>query len=243
MRTAILTDIHGNLPALQQVLARCAELSVERYVCLGDTVGYGAEPNECCEIVRQRASFTLLGNHDAAVSGRMKYDDYYDAARDALDWTRERLTPANQGWLLSLPYTAREGAVAYCHGSPLEPEQFEYIFQTEHAEELLPILGDLAEITLIGHSHLPRAFAINAAGVTDVYADELPIQPGRKHLASVGSVGQPRDGDPRACFAVLDDEARTLSFQRVSYDIEKTASRILASGLSPHFARRLFAGI
>ncbi len=243
LRTAILTDIHANLPALEAVLDRCAELGVDRYVCLGDTVGYGAQPNECCEIVRECASFSLLGNHDAAVAGRMRYDDYYDAAREALDWTRDHISRSNRGWLSSLPYTTREGPFGYCHGSPLEPEQFEYLFHQEHVEELVPILDDLAELTVVGHSHLPRAFAAGLGGARDVYSDEVPLTPGYKYIMSVGSVGQPRDGDPRACFAIVDDEARTFTFARVTYDIRKAANLIESAGLSTHFARRLFAGV
>lgn len=243
MRTAILTDIHANLSALTEVLRLCGELGVDRYVCLGDTVGYGAEPNECCDLIRDRASFALLGNHDAAVAGRMNYDYYYEAAREALDWTRARLSPDNLAWLTSLPYTVREGPIEYCHGSPLEPEQYEYIFLLEQAEELVPVLADLAEATFIGHSHLPRAYALSVDGADSVLADTVELKPGAKYIVSIGSVGQPRDGDPRACFGVFDDEARTLTYQRVHYDIDRTAARIVEAGLSTHFARRLYAGV
>lgn len=244
MRTAILTDIHGNLNALERVLERCRELGVERYTCLGDTVGYGAEPNECCDIVRETVSFSLLGNHDAAVAGRMDYDYYYQAARDALDWTRKCIDEPNLAWLRSLPYTVREGWVEYCHGSPLEPEQYEYIFLLEQAQELVQVMNDLAEVTFIGHSHLSRAYALTKeSGARSVLADVVRLEPGAKYIVSVGSVGQPRDGDPRSCFGVLDDEERTLTYHRVEYDIDRSASLILDAGLSPHFARRLFAGV
>jgi diadenosine tetraphosphatase ApaH/serine/threonine PP2A family protein phosphatase len=243
LRTAVLTDIHANLPALSAVLAECDRLLVDRFVCLGDTVGYGAEPNECCALVRERVSFSLLGNHDAAASGRMRYEDYYDAAREALDWTRQRLTKANLGWLASLPYSAREGAVGYCHGSPIEPEQYEYVFLLEHARELLPVVEDLPHVTLIGHSHLPRAYALGRQRARSVLADEIDLRGPEKFLISIGSVGQPRDGDPRACFAVYDDATQLLRFHRVSYDMKTSASRIRAAGLSDHFAQRLFTGV
>lgn len=242
MRTAILTDVHANLPALKAVLDRCRALAVDRYVCLGDSVGYAANPNECCELLRERVAFSLLGNHDAAVSGRMDYEYYYPAARYALDWTRQRLDAANLAWLESLPYNVREGDVEYCHGSPLEPEQYDYIFLTEQAAELLPIWGSLAELTLIGHSHLPRAYELTPNSVRGVLAEEVRIHPGRKYLVSIGSVGQPRDGDPRACFGVHDDEAKTVTFHRVEYDIDDAARRVLHAGLSSHFANRLYQG-
>lgn len=243
MRTAIVTDIHANLAALNAVIAQAEGLGVERWVCLGDTVGYAAQPNECCDLVREMTSFSLLGNHDAAVAGRMNYDYYYEAAREALDWTRGVLTEANLAWLKSLPYTVREGAVEYCHGSPLDPEQYEYIFLVEQAEELVPVLADLADVTFIGHSHLPRAYALTRGGATSVLADTVEFKAGFKYIVSIGSVGQPRDGDPRACFGVFDDEARTLTYHRAEYPIERTARLIVAAGLSEHFARRLFAGV
>lgn len=244
MRTAILTDIHGNLNALQRVFERCELLGVDRYVCLGDTVGYGAEPNECCDLVRERASFSLLGNHDAAVAGRMGYDYYYAAAREALDWTRQGISAANLAWLRSLPYNVREDWVEYCHGSPLLPEDYEYIFLVEQAQELVRIFDDLADVTFIGHSHLLRAYRLTKEdGAESIMNDVVHVAPGAKYIISIGSVGQPRDGDSRACFGVFDDESRTLEFHRVEYDIERSASLILQAGLSPHFARRLFAGV
>ncbi len=243
MRTAIITDIHANLPALEAVVARASAVGVERWVCLGDTVGYAAQPNECCELVREKVSFSLLGNHDAAVAGRMSYDYYYEAARVALEWTAKRVSADNLAWLRSLPYTVREGDIEYSHGSPLQPEQYEYIYMAEQAEELLPVLADLADVTFIGHAHLPRAFSLTATGVEDVWAETVEIRPGAKYIVSVGSVGQPRDHDPRACFAVWDDVARRVEYHRVDYPVATTAERIFEAGLSEHFGRRLFAGI
>jgi diadenosine tetraphosphatase ApaH/serine/threonine PP2A family protein phosphatase len=243
VRTAILTDIHGNLAALNAAFRACESLRVDRYVCLGDTVGYGAQPNECCELVRLHASFCLLGNHDAAVCGRMRYDDYYDAAREALDWTRRSIERSNLAWLSSLPYSVREGSVGYCHGSPLEPEQYEYIFLLDHARDLLPIVADLPRVTFIGHSHLPRAYALGTQRVRNVMAPEIQLDSTEKYIISVGSIGQPRDGDSRSCFAVFDDETLRVEFQRVEYEIDTTAELIRSAGLSDHFARRLYAGV
>ena len=242
MRTAILTDIHANLSALEAVIAHAETLGVERWVCLGDTVGYAAQPNECCELVRERVSFSLLGNHDAAVAGRMSYDYYYPAARDALEWTSKQISPDNLAWLKSLPYTVREGAIEYSHGSPLQPDQYEYIFALDQAAELLPVMADLADVTFIGHSHLPRAFALSDDGADDVWEEVVTIHPGAKYIISIGSVGQPRDHDPRACFGIWDDAARTVEFHRVEYDVEATIEKILEAGLAPHFARRLVVG-
>src|SRR5690348_3675554 len=133
MRIGIFSDTHANFEALTSVLAALKQERVDRMVCLGATVGYGAHPNECCDLMRQHAAFTILGHHDAAVAARMDYSYYYDAARQALDLHASILTPENMKWLQSLPYEVREGHVSFCHGSPVNIEEFEYIFAPEQA--------------------------------------------------------------------------------------------------------------
>jgi diadenosine tetraphosphatase ApaH/serine/threonine PP2A family protein phosphatase len=242
MRTCILTDIHANLEALTAVLQASEKQRVDRYVCLGDTVGYGADPEACCTLVRERCQFTVLGNHDAAVSGRMDYSYYYAAAREVLDWTAERLSRANMEWLKGLDYTHPEGQVMYGHGSPRDPSAFEYVFALEQAEDLVARAARLPHLTFIGHSHLQRAFFLGAE-VRDIWQERVHIADEHTYLCSIGSCGQPRDYDPRACFGVWDDATKTVEFHRVPYDAEKTANKILAAGLSPHFARRLLHGV
>jgi diadenosine tetraphosphatase ApaH/serine/threonine PP2A family protein phosphatase len=244
MRIAILSDIHANLEALVEVEATLARLGVDRVVCLGDVVGYGASPNACCERVRDLASITLLGNHDAAVSGRMDYAYYYDAARQALDWTAAQLDPDHLVWLRSLPYTQRVDDVCFSHGSPIMPAEYEYVFAVEQARELAPYFDRLSQVTFIGHSHLCKAFAIRAdAEVEDVFAPRIEVDTARKYVVSVGSVGQPRDYDNRACFAVYDTEARVIDYHRVPYDIESAAQKIFDADLALNFGKRLFLGV
>src|SRR5207253_3263031 len=139
-RIGIFSDIHANIEALTAVLEAFRAERIDKYVCIGDAVGYGASPNECCDLVRSTAAFTLLGNHDAAVAGRMDYSYYYDAARHALDWSASVLSDENLAWLRSLPYTYRIGEVGFCHGSPIEPKAYEYIFALEQARELTPFV-------------------------------------------------------------------------------------------------------
>jgi diadenosine tetraphosphatase ApaH/serine/threonine PP2A family protein phosphatase len=243
LRTAVLTDIHANLPALEAVIAHAEAEGVDRWVCLGDTVGYGAQPNECCERVRDRVSFCLLGNHDAAVAGRMSYEWYHPPARAALEWTRGELDDDNLAWLSSLPYTVREGEVAFCHGSPVDPEAYDYIFHASHARELLPMWEGLASVTFLGHAHLPRAFALTREVVETLTESPFPLQVGRKYVFAVGSVGQPRDGDVRSAYALFDDVARTVTYHRVPYAFETAAQRILrVPQLPPQFAQRLYEG-
>ncbi len=244
MRMGIFSDVHSNLEALTEVLRALDKVKVDRVLCLGDVVGYGASVNECCADVRRAAEVTLLGNHDAAVAGRMDYSFYYDAARQALDWTGSRIDPDHLAWLKSLPHTHRIGDVGFSHGSPVSPENYDYIFATEQARELVPHFEELAEVTFIGHSHLCKAFAIHSAGdVHDVGAKRFGLRRGHKYIVSVGSVGQPRDYDNRACFVVYDDALRVVEYHRVSYDIEAAAQKIFDADLALNFGRRLFLGV
>ncbi len=244
MRIAIISDIHSNLEALTQSLAALERSRPDRVVCLGDVVGYGASVNECCELVRKVSEVTVLGNHDAAVSGRMDYSFYYDAARHALDWTASRIAPVHMEWLRGLPYAHRIDQVQFSHGNPVLPEAYEYVFAIEQARELLPHLDALAEVNFIGHSHLCKAFALNAAGdVTEVVATRFGLRRGYKYVISVGSVGQPRDCDNRASYVVYDTDARTVEYHRVPYDIETAAQKIFDADLALNFGKRLFLGV
>jgi diadenosine tetraphosphatase ApaH/serine/threonine PP2A family protein phosphatase len=243
MRIAVISDIHSNIEALTEVLRVADSHKVDRIVSLGDIVGYGASPNPCCELVRSVAEVTLLGNHDAAVAGRMDYSFYYDAARRALDWSIKVIAEDNLRWLRSLPYTYRIGNVGFCHGSPVEPRAYEYIFALEQARELAAFAADLPEVTFIGHSHLCKAFAIGSSEVNDVIAQKFGVRHGYKYIISVGSVGQPRDYDNRACFVVCDTTARTVEYLRVEYDIAASAQKIFDAALAPNFGKRLFLGV
>lgn len=244
MRLAILSDVHANIEALRQVEAAIRQAAPDKVVCLGDVVGYGASPNECCDVIRSLAQVVLLGNHDAAVAGRMDYSYYYDAARRALDWTAAHVAPDNQVWLRSLPYTHKIENIGFSHGSPVLPAEYEYVFALEQARELLPHLERLPEVTFIGHSHLCKAFALSSEGtVEDVSAAELRLDPARRYIVSVGSVGQPRDYDNRACFVTYDSESRQVAYHRVGYDIERAAQRIFEAKLAVNFGRRLFLGV
>ena len=244
MRIGILSDVHSNLEALAEALAALKGEQPDTIVCLGDIVGYGASVNECCELVRKNVAVTLLGNHDAAVSGRMDYSFYYDAARHALDWTAARIAPEHAEWLRALPYAHRIGDASFSHGNPVDPQAYEYVFALEQARELIPHVADLAEVSFVGHSHLCKAFALHPAGdVTEVVANGFGLRRGYKYVVSVGSVGQPRDCDNRACYVLYDTEARTVEYRRVAYDIEAAAQKIFDADLALNFGKRLFLGV
>lgn len=244
MRIAIFSDVHGNIEALDSVLSKFREIgNIDKYVCLGDIVGYGADPDTCCSRIRDVAEVTLLGNHDAAVAGRMDYSYYYDAAREALDWCVERLTPDNMAWLKSLPYKHRLGHVELSHGSPIQPEDYDYIFATEQARALLPFRDELADVTFIGHSHLTKVFALTDDDALDVVAPKFRLKSGMKYIVTVGSVGQPRDYDPRACAGLYDTEKREFQYVRAEYDIDAQRQKILDAGLAQNFGTRLLLGV
>lgn len=244
MRLGLISDIHSNLEALVATSEELSRLKVDRILCLGDVVGYGASPNECCAATRELAEITLLGNHDAAVSGRMDYSHYYEGARHALDWTAARLATEHRAWLAGLPYTEWAAAgLGLAHGSPVAPEAYGYVYALEQALELAPHAAALPDVTFVGHSHLPRVFAFTGGQAFDVSAPRVSLKKGVKYLVSVGSVGQPRDGDPRACFVVYDTGARKVTFHRVTYEVERASQKILDAGLAPNFGRRLHEGL
>lgn len=248
MLIGIFSDVHSNLEALTTVLQAYKKRtpSIDRYICLGDVVGYCANPNECCEIVREVAEFTILGNHDAAVSGRMDYAYYYDAARNALDWHSKQLDEHHHAWLKTLTYRRDDEHldVSFCHGSPVNLEDFEYVFNTQQANQLIGRWDELKRITFIGHSHLTKAFELDKEqGAREMHGPELEFAPDKKYIVTVGSVGQPRDNDNRACFGVFDTEAQTFQYNRVAYDIREAARKIFEADLSSDFAKRLFFGI
>ena len=200
-------------------------------------------PTSAARSSASRTAHTILGNHDAAVAGRMDYSYYYHAARHALDMHARLLTPENMQWLKNLPYEVRKGDVHFCHGSPLNIEEFDYIFARDQAAQCLEIWDDLAPLTLIGHSHLCKSFALSPDGVHEVVADKFELRPGWKYIVSVGSVGQPRDYDPRASYVLYDTDKRLFEFRRVEYDVKTSAEKIFGSDLEPNFGHRLFIGV
>lgn len=246
MKIGIFSDVHSNIQALETVVEGYENLDydIDMYVCLGDVVGYGADPNACCDIVRELAEFTVLGNHDAAVSGRMDYAYYYEAARNALDWHAKQLREEHHEWLKVLPYKKDWEDVTFCHGSPIKMKDFEYVFNLHQAQALLKHWDELNHVTFIGHSHLTKSFSLHPEeGAQEIRPPVLKFEEGKKYIVTAGSVGQPRDNDNRACYGVYDSDEKTFEFFRVEYDIRSAAKKIFESDLSSDFAKRLFFGI
>lgn len=242
MRIAAITDIHANLPALERVLEAIEAAAVDGIWCLGDVVGYGAEPDRCAELVRERCSVCLVGNHDLAVLGALDIASFSEAAADAVTWTRENVAESTLELLRELEPSGRRDGVALFHASPRDPV-WEYVLSAEQADACLDVQPD--PVGLVGHSHVALFFGRSPGGeVRGAQAgdDTLLTLGEERWLINPGSVGQPRDGDPRAAWLELDTDARTARFHRVGYDVERAAGAIASAGLPARLADRLHLG-
>ena len=237
MLHAILSDIHGNLEALEVVLADLDRVKPASVVCLGDFVGYGASPNECIERTRPRLEEAVIGNHDLAAIGRLALRSFHEDAATAARWTDTRLTPENRAWLESLPFERPWRGARLVHAAPSAPAEWRYVLTPRDA---LAEFGTFDErLCFIGHSHFPCTFDRGPHDLRFRREDEVTIQPGHRYLVTVGSVGQPRDGDPRACYAHYDDQAGLIRNVRLEYDVDRAMDRIRAAGLPEFLAERL----
>jgi diadenosine tetraphosphatase ApaH/serine/threonine PP2A family protein phosphatase len=242
VRVAVISDIHANGQALQAVLADVDGSRVDELWCLGDVVGYGPDPNGCCAIVRERAALCLVGNHDLAALGAVGTEDFNAEAAAATEWTRAQLDDESRAFLSGLePQGARDGVELF-HASPLDPV-WDYVLTYQGA--LLALEATTAPLVLVGHTHVPIAMALEggAAGGGHAVAGTVTELGGTRRLLNPGSVGQPRDGDPRAAWLLLDLDAGTAGFRRVGYPVAETQAAMHAAGLPPALAQRLEHGL
>ena len=250
MRILLLSDIHSNLEALDACLAAAPAYDI--VVNLGDIVGYCASPNEVIERSRELGKIFVRGNHDKAACGLMDLKDFNPVAALATEWTRAQLTDSNLEWLRALPQGPVKvegvGDAQFVHGSPIDED--EYVVSVRDAIE--PIMISLVSLTFFGHTHLQGTFVANSTyldafrptykTVGQAETLEVPLKSGLKYLVNPGSVGQPRDGDWRAGFAVFDTEARIVTFCRVPYNLKSAQDRIFAAQLPQRLGTRLAAG-
>jgi diadenosine tetraphosphatase ApaH/serine/threonine PP2A family protein phosphatase len=237
MLHAVISDIHGNLEALEAVLADLERHRPASMVCLGDFVGYGASPNPCIDRLRPLLEASVIGNHDLAAIGRLRLGGFNSDAAEAARWTDQHLSPANRAWLEGLPYSVPWRGALLVHASPLHPEEWNYVLSPADAEAEMSACAET--LVLIGHSHYPGTFELDGGRARYTRAAELRALSGRRYLVNVGSVGQPRDGDPRAAYLLYDDRERTLRHVRLDYDVEAAMSRIRDAGLPGFLAERL----
>ncbi|MEA2381916.1 MAG: hypothetical protein QOH72_1887 [Solirubrobacteraceae bacterium] len=242
MLVAITSDIHGNRHAFEAVLADIASSGARELWCLGDIVGYGADPNDCCALTRENAAVCLAGNHDLAVTGALALDEFSHGAALAARWTQEVLADDHVDWLRSLEPQGEADGIGLYHASPRDPV-WEYVLSTLLAELCL----DVAEqrVCLVGHSHVALSFVRPegeaATGDTRRGGDALDLS-GGEWLVNPGSVGQPRDGDPRAAWLLLDTDDWRAEWRRTEYDIAGAAAAIRAARLPDSLAERLEYG-
>jgi len=242
VRVAVVSDIHANLHALEAVLADVDAQTPDEMWCLGDVVGYGANPNECCELIRGRAQLPLAGNHDLGIAGLLDLAEFSGEAAAAAHWTRTVLDAEHRTWLASLDPAASRENVELFHASPRDPV-WEYVLSDEVADESFSLTT--APLVLVGHSHVALALARDGTGVVGGLAPpdtELALGEHRL-LLNPGSVGQPRDGNPDAAWLLVDFDTQRAVFRRVVYDVEGAQAAIRAARLPDVLAERLARGL
>jgi len=243
MRYAVLSDIHANLEAFHAVLARTTALGADRVFCLGDVAGYNADPNECIDLVRSNGIACIMGNHDAAVCGIEEPDHFNQNARLAAIWTREHLTGENRSYLRELPRILQIDDCFLCHGTVNNTNR--YLLYESDAQENFTLMEDLPgrpRLCFFGHTHIKAAYSMDGQVLARALSDEIHLSSDGRYLANPGSVGQPRDGDPRAAFLIYDTQERSIVFHRVEYDIAACQKKILQAGLPARLAERLIMG-
>lgn len=244
MRIAVCSDIHANLEALEAVLEDIQSIECAKLYCCGDVVGYGSSPNECCELLREHGVVTVRGNHDeaASIEGPLPAD-FNPIAAESIGWTRRQLTRENRAWLRSLPLLRldRTLGITLCHAAPANPADWSYIPLPALARPSFACLE--TPVAFMGHSHAGAMFWIEGDGhIMMVPPCVVRIRPKERYLINVGSVGQPRDEDPRASYFVYDLADGVLGPRRVAYDLELAQRKIRAAGLPEKLAGRLELG-
>ena len=221
MRWAIFSDIHSNLEAFDAVVKAYKEENIDTYVCLGDIVGYGVNPVECIQMARDISDVIIAGNHDWAVAGQFSTDYFNDWARRAVLWTQKRISHSDNMFLSSLKLIYEKDDLVMVHGSLESPQYFDYVTGTSKAYNNFRIMRK--DICFIGHTHSPEVFSQDESGnIECMQKESFQVQEGRRYIVNVGSVGQPRDGDTRACFCIYDTEKKEILIKRVNYDIKIT---------------------
>ena len=241
MRYGVFGDIHGNLHALQAVLQAYEAERIDTYLCTGDLVGYGAFPKECIDLVREKCAKVVAGNHDFAVCGRLTLEFFNSYAKSAVLWTREALPKKDLDYLRSLPLMVQvDDDVTLAHATVYDAHTFDYI-QTQYDAHLsLQELG--TSCGFVGHSHIPITFALKSEVVSWTMEPTIDLDTCEKVLVNVGSVGQPRDENPLAAYAILDTEERKIWIKRVEYDIDGAVAAIAKHKLPDILGERLRLG-
>ena len=237
---AILGDIHANLDALEVVLADCRAQGVTDYLCTGDVVGYNACPHECLQIVRELGCPVVMGNHDHYVSSRQDLADFNPVAAAGIMWTRKQLSVEEMYYLRALPFVTTTMGITLVHATMDGPEDFGYVF--DHLQAEAHFSHQVTPLCFHGHTHCPMIYEKQMGAVYRIDAQDFKLPIGRKYFINVGSVGQPRDGDPRASYVLYDPKNRMVHFRRLEYDVAAAQAKIREAGLPERLAERLAVG-
>jgi len=239
MKYAIIADIHGNLEAFQTVLEDIKTQNVNQIVCLGDVVGYNANPKECLQIVREMNIPCVKGNHDEYCSSEDALEGFNPHAAEAVHWTRNQLTTEDRQWLRDLKYSRMVGNFTIVHATLDAPQRWGYVFDKLAAAASFPYQN--TQVCFFGHTHVPVAFMRDSVVRGGTYS-KFKIDVSKKYFVNVGAVGQPRDNNPKAAYVVFDVDAGTIELRRLDYDIPTTQEKIRAAGLPERLAERLEFG-
>ncbi len=241
MKFGIISDIHGNLEALEVVLEEIKKEDCNEIIFLGDIVGYGANPNECIELLRKERVVGVAGNHDYAVLNKTSIDNFNPYAKSAILWTQEVLTKESLWYLDAFFLVNRSYPFHIVHSSPDDPSDWFYLFTVE---DIIPQFNFFSfPVCLVGHTHIPLIVARRNDGKIEIIKEnKIELNPNWQYIINVGSVGQPRDGNPKACFAIHDTKTNIFEIRRIEYNIKKAADKIIKAGLPPILAERLFEG-
>lgn len=241
MRYGIFSDIHSNLEALEAVIHAYKKEGIDRYFCLGDVVGYAADPAECAEKVRILSSVTIAGNHDYACVGLFSLDYFNPLAKEAIIWTNRNITEKEYNFLAGLKLTFKNKEFTLAHGTLDRPEEFNYMTGDLAASSSFESLDN--NLCFVGHTHIPGIFVRSHKGEIRYQSKaEAVIKEGNKYIINTGSVGQPRDGDPKAAYCVYDTKKKTVKVKRVSYDAQAARKKIVDHGLPASLGERLLIG-
>ncbi len=241
MRYAIFSDVHSNLHALQAVLTSCQKESIDLLFNAGDVVGYGAFPNECVGLVHKYAALSVAGNHDWASVGLFPADQFNAYAREAVEWTKKHLSPGSAAYLRDLPLVEDSGPVTIVHGTLEEPEKFEYLMNGCDVARTFRAMR--TQVCFVGHTHSPEIYVQGPDGaISEARCGAVSIEPGKKYIVNVGSVGQPRDHNPAAAYCIFDDLESSVVIRRVQYDIGGARLAIIAAELPRILGDRLMVG-
>ncbi len=239
MKYAIIADIHGNLEALQVVLEDIRAQNVTHIVCLGDIVGYNANPKECLQIIRDMNIPCVKGNHDDLCSTNNELEGFNPHAADAVHWTRDQLNDEEKQWLRDLKYTRMAANFTMVHATLDAPDRWQYVFDKLAAAASFPY--QLTQMCFFGHTHVPVAFMRDTVVRGGTYS-KFKVDPAKKYFINVGAVGQPRDNNPKSAYVIYDMDAATIELRRLEYDIAAAQAKILAAGLPERLAERLAYG-